>query len=50
MNVPIKTPPPNKNMRVFLFICVFLFFACSYLEDPDVQCFQPSLCAEIWQN
>ena len=25
-----KPPPPYKNMRVFLFICVFLFFACSY--------------------
>ena len=24
-------PPPYKNMCVFLFICVFLFFACSYL-------------------
>ena len=22
--------PLYKNMRVFLFICVFLFFACSY--------------------
>ena len=26
----INPPPPYKNMRVFLFICVFLFFACSY--------------------
>ena len=24
-------PSPYKNMRVFLFICVFLFLACSYL-------------------
>ena len=43
-------PPPYKNMRVFLFICVFLFFACSYFLDLGVQCSQRPLFAEIWQS
>ena len=33
----LQTPPPYKNMRVLLFVCVFLF-----TPSPPVQCSQPS--------
>ena len=32
------------------YFCVFLFFVCSYLDDPHVQCSQPSPFSELWHS
>ena len=44
----VKPPPPPlyKSMRMFLFFSVFLFFVCSYLEDP--LCSVPAL--SVYRN